>query len=247
MIDTFEIADEALGIPLTNALKEVPLNPVFRTQVHAIMGEPVPDSADTYDKIRQWMDEKFQGVLFRLPPPSYSQADIAVEASREEAGKCSYWIMERTKGRLHIEDREIFEIAAKAIMLKRGTNYVRKGIMDLLACKSMVHLRWRSEYSGVDMQLSDVEVISTSLPNVRPIHSDTLDELMERIPRSMFETLVANQTQLDKDEAAEFQPIVNPAPELPNPHPLDAALADLVGDPDDENHDEGENEEQERE
>lgn len=108
-------------------LRSAPLNPVVRTQVHARILVPLPDTADTFEKIKEWIETTIKGrggpvpaPLPRTrvpvpPPPPTQDLFVRVEVTETTRGRARYSVNRVGGGSYALTRTEIRRIANEVI------------------------------------------------------------------------------------------------------------------------------------
>lgn len=121
---------------LLELIKSVPLNPVVRTQVHAITRVPIPDELQTFEQIQNWI--RFQlpclrpelGSFFEFTFPEVTAFHINVSATEETYGHCSYRMTSRGTGQISITTAMLNRAVEQALAQQAGTDTVARMLND---------------------------------------------------------------------------------------------------------------------
>lgn len=118
-------------------LKRVPNNPQCRARILATTGKHPPPEADTYDKLKEWVEKNLGPgpITLNLPPPPKPPAfSLALVFSDYENGRCNYSCKREGEAPIDIKAEDLDEYLTR--YPDAGAQAIESHVMDLISLYS---------------------------------------------------------------------------------------------------------------
>lgn len=158
---------ESLLLPDTiKMIKLAPKNSTFRAKVMSDLNEMPPSEADTYEKIKDWIEFNFPRSV-EIKPAAKSNLSITANATYVETGSCTYTTRERASGVILLTEEEVTDI----INASQHLDGVMERIHELIEQKTEelprhVVTEDHGDYEREELNLDD-DGVDYSVANVR--------------------------------------------------------------------------------
>lgn len=166
-----------VGSDVAKLIKMAPNNATFRARLMAVLMELPPKEADTYEKVRDWVEFNFPkgvGLTKKVAP-----LDVSYEGSVTESGRCDYSRYQSIDGTARLERKEIEDIIDSHDDINEAVAAVHERIRTI-AIEHGHRGTWRtdtSDHESSEGEEIDVNINYTSVEKyVREVAIEVIDD-----------------------------------------------------------------------
>lgn len=106
--------DDFIPINIANFIRQSPNNGTFRTLLASHLGQPLPPEADTYDKIKEWVEFNFptdeEPLVGEKQKPAMPALSMPIRAVERQRGTCNFSRTMTGTVRVNLSRAELDEI-----------------------------------------------------------------------------------------------------------------------------------------